>query len=85
MKYSLDYIWECIESQKIFASEREREIVAKLAVVEKELLNSFDSRQRASFSKFTDILSELNYTEREEAFVCGVKFATRLFLEATNG
>lgn len=84
MSYSLDYIWDYIESQKRYASEEEKAIVSKLAISEKELTENLGDKQKELFNNFTNIMSELNYLDRKESFIVGVRFATGFLLEAID-
>lgn len=84
MKYTLDYIWECIECEKIYANNQEKETITKLADIEDKLSSDLNDKQKDLLKDFTDAISDLSYLERKEAFIQGVKFATQFLLNATD-
>ena len=82
MKYSLDYIWECIESKKIYAS-REEAAALREAERAKSLLDDLLSNdQKELFDRYAESVSRLIDVVELEAFVKGVKFATHFIMES---
>ena len=84
MQYNLDEIWEMLDMNNNNPSNEEKEIVSKLVNLENKLLVNFDDEQNNMFSSLMNTLSTLNYLERKDAFIKGVRFATQFFLDATE-
>ena len=77
----LESIWNAIQMLDTKPTGEELNITKKLERIDKSLLESLDSKQKELFIGYVDLLSELNYVSEREAFIKGVKFATRYILE----
>ncbi len=84
MKYSLDYIWECLNTIEPDATEEEKRILRIVAKNSEILATSISDEQAKLFEIFQDSLYELFSAEKRGAFIKGIKFATQFFLEATE-
>ena len=84
MKYSLDCIWECINITHPDATEEEKRLMKIVAKDEEALIKAIDKEQAQLLKKLQESISNLINSERKEAFIRGVKFATQFFLEATK-
>lgn len=84
MKYSLDFIWDCIASQKIYASEEEKVILCEVEKARSLLKDSLSNDQRKLFDRYVESVSNLIDVVELEAFVKGVKFVTHFIIEATS-
>ncbi len=82
MKYSLDYIWECIESKKIYASREETAALREAERARSLLDDLLSNDQKELFDRYAESVSRLIDVVELEAFVKGVKFATHFIMES---
>lgn len=80
----LSELWNNIDMIDVTPSKDEKEIIGDLETHGNALINSLDNKQKALFERYDSSMSELNYVCRQEAFIKGVRFATRYLLEATD-
>lgn len=74
-------IWDYIQMLDVKASTEEIEITSRLESAETALLSLLNEEQKAAFHSYEGIKSEINYMGECDAFIKGVKFATRYLLE----
>ena len=74
-------IWDSIQMLDVKASTEEIEITSRLESAETALLSLLNEEQKAAFHSYEGIKSEINYIGECDAFIKGVKFATRYLLE----
>ena len=84
MKYSLDCIWECINITHPDATEEEKRLMKIVLKNEEALINAVKEEQMKLLENLQESISNLINSERKEAFIKGIKFATQFFLEATK-
>ena len=84
MKYSLDCIWECINITHPDATEEEKRLMKIVLKIEEALINAVKEEQMKLLENLQESISNLINSERKEAFIKGIKFATQFFLEATK-
>ena len=84
MQYNLNSLWEMLESFNITSSEDEKTIFCITENQKNNLLKTLNDEQKRLFFSYEDYMSNLIETERKEAFIKGIKFATQFFLEATG-
>ena len=73
-----------LESFNIKSSEEEKTIFCDAENKKSVFLKSINDEQTGLFWGYEEAMSALMETERKEAFIKGVKFATQFFLEATE-
>ncbi len=74
-------IWDSIQMIDVKASAEEIKTTSRLEVKEMALLSILNEEQKAAFYSYESIKSEINYMSECDAFIKGVKFATRYILE----
>jgi hypothetical protein len=77
------YCGEIKPSENVLALTDETQNLEKLmARNEEELLASINDKSKSCFKKYVDCSTELNWIYYEEAFIEGISFATKLFIDA---
>ena len=84
MQYNLNNLWEMLENYNIRSSEEEQKFFSDAENKKLALLRLMDDDQKRLFFHYEEAMSSLIETERKEAFIKGVKFATKFLLEATE-
>ena len=82
MKYSLNYIWEVLNIIEPDATEEEKNSMIVLERNYKALIKTIGTGQEQLLDKLQESISGLIDTERKEAFIKGVKYATHFLLDA---
>jgi hypothetical protein len=75
-------IWEYVDSKNVLSTAEETEYVKIIAECEEDLSLVLDEEGVVLFNRLRDSLSELNYIDRRNAFIEGIKFATQYIFEA---
>lgn len=84
MKYSLEYIWECLNIIEPNATEKEKKSIIALEKNYEALTKAVSIDQAELLQKLQDATSNVIDTERKEAFIKGIKFATQFLFEASK-
>ncbi len=84
MQYNLKNLWEMLESFNIKSNEDEKTIFCIAENQKGILLRTLNDEQNKLFFCYEESMSTLIGTERREAFIKGIKFATQFLLEATE-
>lgn len=75
-------IWEYVDSKNVLSTAEETEYVKIIAECEEDISLVLDEEGVVLFNRLRDSLSELNYIDRRNAFIEGIKFATQYIIEA---
>lgn len=75
-------IWEYVDSKNVLSTAEETEYVKIIAECEEDISLVLDEEGVVLFNRLRDSLSELNYIDRRNAFIEGIKFATQYIFEA---
>lgn len=84
MKYSLEYIWECLNITQFDATEEEKRLMKIVAKNEEALINAVNEEQAKLLENLQESISNFINYERKEAFIKGIKFSTQFLFEATK-
>lgn len=84
MKYSLEYIWECLNITQSDATEEEKRLMKIVAKNEEALINAVNEEQAKLLENLQESISNFINSERKEAFIKGIKFATQFLFEASK-
>ena len=74
-------IWEYYEMKNTISYAEELKYVKEAEECEEKLLVNLGEKEKILFEHFNDSLSELSYLSRRNAFIQGIKFATKYLLE----
>ena len=75
-------IWETVDSKNVLSTAEETEYVKIIAECEEDISLVLDEEGVVLFNRLRDSLSELNYIDRRNAFIEGIKFATQYIFKA---
>ena len=84
MQYNLNNLWEMLETYKVDSSENAKKIFCCAEKKRTAFLQLLNNEQSHLFFEYQESISTLIETERKEAFIQGIKFATQFLLEATD-
>ena len=80
----LEDLWEYIEMIHPYATDEERQAILVVSKKTEKFKESLDNNQKELFEDYFDSLQDLDGICLREAFIKGVKFATKYILEATD-
>ncbi len=85
MKKLLEDLWySYIQEEDGIDSEEARAVLKNLVEIEEKLNSELNENQRETLENFSRLYSDLYCIYEREAFVKGVKFATKYLIESTK-
>lgn len=85
MKNEIENLWYSYLCEKpVIRTDDEKSLIKKFSSAEKDFLSSLNAEQKIKFNIYDDILLELNHISEKNAFIKGVNFTTRFFIETSR-
>lgn len=85
MRQTLEDLWHSYLMEKNEQSKEEREAISKLVEHEGKLRATLNAEQLEMLETDDFCFSEIAYISERDAFIKGVRFATRYLIEALYG